>query len=131
MPRCCFKNLLPFALLLPLAACFPEAPLPPATHQIGIKTDPRDANKLVAVPPDCPPHELSVSDGFANQPLPSFGCATARNLARMIDNPADLERGQSIGRADPYNAVAAQRRYREDKVKDVSTATQSSGGGAE
>ena len=45
-----------------------------------------------------------------NKPYYNFGCATQRNLAAMIDNPADLEQPRP---ETPAYTVAAQRRVRE------------------
>ena len=45
-----------------------------------------------------------------NKPYHNFGCATQRNLAAMIDNPADLEQPRP---ETPAYTIAAQRRVRE------------------
>ena len=59
-------------------------------------------------------------DFFENQPPWNFGCATQRNLAAMVDNPADLvqPRGETPGLEMRRTAVGAA--YQQGK----STATQ-------
>ena len=54
-----------------------------------------------------------------NRPYHNFGCATQRNLAAMIDNPADLEQPRPETPAYTMRRNAAFEKYR----KGVSTAT--------
>jgi len=74
-------------------------------------------SKLVAVAGPCGhwPHDLGPSaDGtdFSNQDYWNFGCATQRNLAAMVDNPADLV--QPRGETPAY---AARRSVAMDKYR--------------
>ncbi|MBI3435080.1 MAG: CpaD family pilus assembly protein [Proteobacteria bacterium] len=51
------------------------------------------------------PHDLgpsSMRDDFKNRPYWNLGCASQRNLAAMVENPADLV--QPRGEADAYRA---------------------------
>jgi pilus assembly protein CpaD len=47
-----------------------------------------------------------------NRPYHNFGCATQRNLAAMIDNPADLEQPRSETAAYTARRTAAFEKYR-------------------
>jgi pilus assembly protein CpaD len=61
-------------------------------------------------------HDYSYNE---NKPYYNFGCATQRNLAAMIDNPADLEQPRPESPAYTARRTAAFEKYR----KGVSTAT--------
>ena len=69
------------------------------------------------------PEDLGPSimdpDYNQNKSYHNFGCATQRNLAAMIDNPADLEQPRSEVPADTARRTAAFAKYR----KGESTAT--------
>jgi pilus assembly protein CpaD len=54
-----------------------------------------------------------------NKPYYNFGCATQRNLAAMVDNPADLEQPRPESPAYTERRTAAFEKYR----KGASTAT--------
>jgi pilus assembly protein CpaD len=61
-----------------------------------------------------------LNNGYSeNKPYHNFGCATQRNLAAMIDNPADLEQPRSETAAYTARRSAAFEKYR----KGESTAT--------
>jgi pilus assembly protein CpaD len=47
-----------------------------------------------------------------NKPYHNFGCATQRNLAAMIDNPADLEQPRTESPAYTERRNAAFQKYR-------------------
>jgi pilus assembly protein CpaD len=67
-----------------------------------------------AVVSDCP--DLTrTSKGNSNQPTSNYGCASMRNLGLMLANPADLDRGRALGRADGERASRAVRAYRQGK----------------
>ena len=63
---------------------------------------------------------LSHPDYSENKPYYNFGCATQRNLAAMIDNPADLE--QPRAETPPYTArrSAAFEKYRKGQSTTTS-----------
>lgn len=44
-----------------------------------------------AIPPVCGPESVSLLSDFDNRVSSEFGCATQRNVAAMLANPADLE----------------------------------------
>jgi pilus assembly protein CpaD len=47
-------------------------------------------NKFVAHAPDCGSWPTNIADDPANLPHPNLGCATQRNFAMQVANPADL-----------------------------------------
>jgi pilus assembly protein CpaD len=54
-----------------------------------------------------------LNSGYSeNRPYHNFGCATQRNLAAMIDNPADLEQPRSETAAYTERRTAAFEKYR-------------------
>lgn len=65
--------------------------------------------------PDCPTKQPRLH----KRPDLNLGCSTERNLAAMVADPADLERGRSLGAADAGVIGAAIDRYRKDKVKKL------------
>jgi pilus assembly protein CpaD len=72
--------------------------------------------KAVAGPCGLWPDDLGPSvlnpDYSQNRPYHNFGCATQRNLAAMIDNPADLEQPRSESPAYTARRTAAFEKYR-------------------
>ena len=65
----------------------------------------------VAIPPKCPSWSSEATNPFDEQPLPQFGCATARNLAMSVERPSDLVRGRDLGPARGAEIVGGIRRY--------------------
>ncbi|CCE04757.1 putative pilus assembly protein cpaD [Bradyrhizobium sp. STM 3843] len=55
-----------------------------------------------------------------NQHYQNFGCATQRNLAAMIDNPADLEQPRSESAAYTPRRSAAFEKYRKGESTSIS-----------
>jgi type IV pilus biogenesis protein CpaD/CtpE len=55
--------------------------------------------------------------GFA--PLPGFGCATAANLALMVADPRDLQRGAEPGDPAGDAALAAVRRHQAGEARPL------------
>ncbi len=74
--------------------------------------------KITAVAGPCGlwPEDLGPSimdpDYNQNRSYHNFGCATQRNLAAMVDNPADLEQPRSEIPADTARRAAAFAKYR-------------------
>jgi pilus assembly protein CpaD len=85
--------------LLGLAACGSHTMNP--DYSIGVTPTP-DGTSYVAVPPNCADWKDENANLFDNQPMPQFGCANARNLAIMVDNPNDLMQGRNL---DPARGV--------------------------
>jgi pilus assembly protein CpaD len=75
-------------------------------------------SKITAVAGPCGlwPEDLGPSimdpDYNQNRSYQNFGCATQRNLAAMVDNPADLEQPRSEIPADTARRAAAFAKYR-------------------
>src|SRR3954470_23409231 len=78
--------------------------------------------KLAAVAGPCGlwPEDLGPSimnpDYNQNRSYHNFGCATQRNLAAMVDNPADLEHPRSEMPADTARRAAAFAKYRKGET---------------
>jgi pilus assembly protein CpaD len=54
-----------------------------------------------------------LNPGYSeNRPYHNFGCANQRNLAAMIDNPADLEQPRSESPVYTARRTAAFEKYR-------------------
>ena len=94
-------------------------------------------DRYVVTPPPCPNWTKNPISDHDNEPASNFGCATATDLALMIDDPRDLETGRTLDPATGEPAIAPVTRYRADKVKPLiggsatgeAGATAASGGG--
>lgn len=73
----------------------------------------------VATGPDCPSWSKDNANPFDNQPLPQHGCAHARNLADMIENPDDLVEGRTLGKGRGVTHVGAVRRYDNNQTRGL------------
>lgn len=63
--------------------------------------------------PDCPDiSSVDLTNTRSNSVAPSFGCATAHNLAAMIADPRDLVGEQTLGPADTIRRTAIMSKYR-------------------
>ncbi len=78
------------------------------------------ARGIVITEPGCPDWSRPSATHPANLPTSNFGCATAVNLIRMVDDPRDLVRGQALEAADGSHAAAAILRYRTDDIEPLS-----------
>lgn len=88
-------------------------------HRIIVSPETPNGGRLKAYAPECPSwakHRPAVDD---NMPLPQTGCATQRNLALMIAEPADLVAPERSGSADGQREAAAKQRYNEGKVSGL------------
>lgn len=72
--------------------------------------------RYVATPPNCPDWRKPANQNFQNSPSSNFGCATAANLALMVEDPADLLRGRRLGPGDAAGLIHGIRRYRGNLV---------------
>jgi hypothetical protein len=100
--------------LVALAGCGESTPKPDYT----IRVMPTDKG-MVAMPPDCPSWVTDVQNPFDNQPMPQFGCATARNLALMTERPEDLVSGRDLGDTRGVPMVGAIRRYDNNQTRGL------------
>lgn len=97
------------------ASCVELPPTPKPDYVIRVKTQ---NGKTVAIPPTCASWNTDVVDPFDNQPLPQFGCATARNLAMMVERPADLVgEPRPMGPPDSVTTLGATVRYRHNQTR--------------
>lgn len=78
-----------------------------------------DGHGYVAIPPECPTWYDQPYDPNENTSWPQFGCAQAKNLAAMIEDPSDLIDPQELSGADGPVAAASIGRYREGKTKQL------------
>jgi hypothetical protein len=103
--------------LLALSACGdPYQPTPRPDYAIRVT---KTVQGSIAVPPPCPGWTTAVSDPFDNQPLPQFGCATARNLAEMVEKPSDLVEGRKLANERGVHAVGEVRRYDNNQARGL------------
>lgn len=101
------------ALALLLGGC--ETP-PRPDYRIKVMPSPTGKG-VIAIPPECLSwHEYGAGDPQENTPWPTFGCAEAKNLAAMVDDPNDLIEGKPLGEADPVVSAAAIARYQAGKT---------------
>jgi hypothetical protein len=104
----------PAALLLLTACTSVSTPRP--DHRIVVVPTNSEATSFVAIPPECLPWHETVFGFNDNQPLATFGCANARNLALSVEKPSDLIAGRDPGIADASKAASAIQRYQAGQV---------------
>lgn len=85
-----------YGLLLSDDAPVTAAPVAPGTVRVVV-------SRMRASVPGCPDYSRESSSEFESNTSSNYGCATNRNLAAMIANPADLIRGEPG--ADRYDAA--------------------------
>ncbi len=111
--------LLPMLAVVLLSGCSASAPISPRDHKIALVPDPDRAGHLKALPPQCGEWDEDWLHPFTNGNAANFGCATAHNLALIVQNPADLEYpSEPSSSADAYVAAGALDRYRKGAVKE-------------
>jgi pilus assembly protein CpaD len=102
--------------LLGIAACGPTTPAPDYTIRVIPATGTQAAQ---TIPPACPKWSDNDLNFFDNQPLPQFGCADARNLALMVDNPEDLLQGRNPGPANGVTTAGTIIRYNNNQARGL------------
>jgi pilus assembly protein CpaD len=73
-------------------------------------------DRVVASVPNCPNWSKAPGNDFGNTMHTDFGCATANNLAQMVDDPRDLVTGRTMGPEKGDAALEAMHKYRTGKV---------------
>ncbi len=68
---------------------------------------------------NCPDWSKKPGTDYYNSNGANFGCATEQNLASMIADPHDLERGRDAGPADAHQGVGAVDRYRRNEITEL------------
>lgn len=76
---------------------------------------------------NCPNYNPATIANTNEGVMPGFGCANAYNLGQMLARPRDAAVGRSPGPADATVNAAAIARYREGKVRSLSTIGTTSG----
>lgn len=69
--------------------------------------------------PNCPDWSKPTGTDYYNGNGPNFGCATEQNLASMVANPHDIERGRDAGPADAHQGVLGVERYRRGEIIEI------------
>jgi type IV pilus biogenesis protein CpaD/CtpE len=104
------------ASLLVLAGCGVQTMTPDYAINVAPQTP---GSSYVAQPPACPSFVNVQANPFDSQPDPQFGCATARNLALMVEKPEDLLQGRDIGLASGITTAGAVVRYNNDQTRGL------------
>lgn len=102
--------------VIPLTACQIYQPTPKPDYTINVVPT---SKGMTAVPPTCPNWATDITDPYDNQPVPQFGCASARNLALMAEKPEDLVTGRDLGDTRGVKMVGAVRRYDNDQTRGL------------
>jgi len=123
-----FVTCVTLAFLSGLAACGPITPAP--DYSVGVAPAP-DGVHYTAIPPNCPRWSDNDLNFFDNQPLPQFGCANARNLALMVDQPHDLIEGRPSGAASGVLTSGAIQRYNNNQTRGLLYVAPSSDNGVD
>ena len=76
-------------------------------------------SRYTVTPPECPAWDDLLENYVSNGPTMPLGCANARNLNVMVEDPRDLLVGRTTGPTDAGHEVKAIERYMEDKVKPL------------
>ncbi|MBI1273609.1 MAG: hypothetical protein GC131_05960 [Alphaproteobacteria bacterium] len=99
-----------------LSGCFESLKTKTVNPDYRIMVMPSTAEEgtFVAVPPTCADWRTYIVSPVDNQPIPSLGCANARNLAMMVEDPEDLIDGGELGPTDAKKAANSVLRYRWD-----------------
>lgn len=108
-----FRHTLMAFGVLAFSACSMAAPTIKPDYTIRVQKGEKGAT---ALPPECVAWTAAMPDPFDNQPMPQFGCATARNIAMMSDEPGDLVEGRTLGAERASQSIGAIRRYDDDKT---------------
>lgn len=110
-------SLLTLSLLLTsgLSACVEMHSTPVPDYRVKVMVSPD--GQATAVAPECPSWADTNMSPLDNQHWQQFGCANARNLANMVDNPKDLVEPREAGAADGTYGASAVDLYRTGKTK--------------
>ena len=93
---------------------------PSAAGGAGANTITVVVQRAMVLTPDCAPLPHRYPLPTKNQaPEQRLGCATTNNLAHMLDDPRDLQRGRALTPGDGEMLGLGIRRYRTDEVKEI------------
>ena len=111
------RILLISACLIGLTACETGlAPTPVPDYTIRVMSS---SNGVVAIPPNCANWTTDTINPFDTEMLPQLGCATARNLAMMVENPNDLVHGRDMSASRSVSDVGSVRRYDNNQTRGL------------
>ncbi len=113
-----FNRLFLVPCLMAVAACSGWYP-PTARPDYAIRVAPTADGHGEATPPTCPSWTTEAVNPFDNQPYPQYGCATAKNLAAMIERPNDVVEGRGLANQRGVTAVGAIRRYDSNQARGL------------
>ncbi|MDD3030225.1 MAG: CpaD family pilus assembly lipoprotein [Alphaproteobacteria bacterium] len=103
--------------LLMLAGCDSiRAPTPRADYTIAVT---ESSGGPEALRPECAPWSGDEASPLDGQALPQFGCATARNLASIVEAPNDLVEGRPLDKERGVMAVGTIRRYDNNQTRGL------------
>jgi pilus assembly protein CpaD len=71
--------------------------------------------RYVAEAPECGRWTTNLAEDYRNLPHPNFGCATQRNFAAQVSNPADLLGPRTMDPADQERRSVVLDRYRQGR----------------
>ena len=92
----------------------------PAAAGAGANTITVVVQRAMVLTPDCAPAPIKYPLPTKNQaPERRLGCANTNNLAHMLADPRDLQRGRTLTPGDGEKLGLGIRRYRTDKVKEI------------
>jgi len=78
--------------------------------------------RIMVLTPDCAPSPNRYPMPVKNQaPQNRLGCSNTNNLAHMLDDPRDLQRGRALTPGDGEMLGLGIRRYRTNKVEEIDT----------
>jgi pilus assembly protein CpaD len=77
------------------------------------------AKRTVVALPECPNWSQPPNQGYENQPMSNWSCATAVNFGMMLADPNDLVRGRDPGPADGEAVARSVENYRKGRTKDI------------
>ncbi|HYH17403.1 MAG TPA: CpaD family pilus assembly lipoprotein [Azospirillum sp.] len=104
-----------------LAACTPNAVDRPY-DPVVLAPAAGNAERLVAVPPECGPTPTTVPtlrvNAWHNTPF-GMGCSQSRNLGVSVEEPRDLLDGRRTGPPDAQREAAAVERWRKGEEKPI------------
>ncbi|MFY9288657.1 MAG: CpaD family pilus assembly lipoprotein [Alphaproteobacteria bacterium] len=92
---------------------------PTVKPDYSIRVMPKPNGGMTAIAPTCASWSLANKNPYDNQPDPNFGCASARNLAMIVERPEDLIKGRDSGNSHGVMAVGAMRRYYNNQTRGL------------
>jgi hypothetical protein len=102
--------------LISLGACQIYYPTPQPDYTIRVM---HSNGNYTAIPPTCMNWSTDTINPYDNQRDPQFGCASARNLALMVDKPSDLVNPHATDEGRAVSDVGAIKRYDNNQTRGL------------